>query len=397
MGRFGNGNAASALYAPATLLTLSDHLPAVSEAGGRHLHPGRLHVRHQRIAAWLAAGLSCLLLPLLFVLQAPVAMPVLLGVPLLAAAFVLIAFGLQGVHQQALLWVHRLLIALAVPWLIYGLQPEPVPVPAPVVLLWPILGLWLLAVTTSPGQWLLCLLVALPALLALLPAWDAPALLVVVAAFALSCLLFLALAVQLAQLRQRVWRIRQRVAEKEADLMARADKMRKLALQDALTGLSNRLHLMSRLKRLMRDDRRVREGATLFLIDLDLFKEVNDRYGHDAGDAVLLEVARRLRRLVRREDTVCRLGGDEFVLLIEGQLQQEFAEHLARKILASLAEPCPYGEHLLPVGGSLGIAAWQPGFADPDDWLKAADVAMYEAKHGDRGSFAFYSDTKSAL
>jgi diguanylate cyclase (GGDEF)-like protein len=153
------------------------------------------------------------------------------------------------------------------------------------------------------------------------------------------------------------------------------------ARHDPLTGLANRAVLTDTLaRRLPGADAPV----TVLYLDLDGFKEVNDQYGHDAGDAVLLASARRLSAAVRETDLVARLGGDEFVLLCPGVPADEAAQ-LAERILHDLAQPVSFRGHLLTVGASIGIAAHHEAGDGPDAVLRSADAAMYAAKRRGRG------------
>ncbi|MFI5497018.1 diguanylate cyclase domain-containing protein [Actinoplanes sp. NPDC051859] len=153
------------------------------------------------------------------------------------------------------------------------------------------------------------------------------------------------------------------------------------ANRDPLTGLANRTVLRDRLARAVPapDD----PVAVLYL-DLDGFKEINDRHGHEAGDAVLRAVAGRLSSAVREQDLVSRLGGDEFVLLLPGVSGDE-AARLAERLLSDVAWPVPYEGHYLTVGASIGIAARTE--ADDQGLLRVADAAMYRAKQLGRGRY----------
>ncbi|GGQ68306.1 GGDEF domain-containing protein [Couchioplanes azureus] len=153
------------------------------------------------------------------------------------------------------------------------------------------------------------------------------------------------------------------------------------ARRDPLTGLANRSVLRDRLARAVPapDD----PVAVLYL-DLDGFKDINDRYGHEAGDAVLLAIAERLSAAVREQDLVARLGGDEFVLLLPGVAADE-AVRLAERLLTEIAWPVPYEGHQLVVGTSIGIAARD--VAGDEALLRVADAAMYRAKQLGRGRY----------
>ena len=151
------------------------------------------------------------------------------------------------------------------------------------------------------------------------------------------------------------------------------------AQHDPLTGLGNRSRLLSRIEALL--DPRTSSTAGLLFLDLDGFKAVNDQHGHDAGDAVLVEVAARLLRGVRPDDVVIRLGGDEFVVvcpLPEGA-PDDLLRTLASRVERLIAEPVAFGGRELSIGGSVGAAVAAAG-QSPQALLEAADRAMYERK-----------------
>ena len=166
-----------------------------------------------------------------------------------------------------------------------------------------------------------------------------------------------------------------------------------LASRDPLTGLVNRTELERELAhQLLAPDR----PLALCFVDLDGFKEVNDRHGHRAGDEVLAAVANRLESCVRGEDVVARYGGDEFVVLVAAQAglpATEVAVEVARRITAALADPLVVaGSHHL-VTASIGVAIFPRDATDPDTLLTRADAAMYIAKSaGGRGAVMFWHD-----
>jgi diguanylate cyclase (GGDEF)-like protein len=191
------------------------------------------------------------------------------------------------------------------------------------------------------------------------------------------------------------------LAEANAAVMAEAkrasDRLRgararamEQALTDPLTGLRNRRGLDRTLERLTTE----REVFGLIHVDLDHFKQVNDTLGHAAGDSVLVEVARRLRRAVRDDDSVARLGGDEFVVLLPGLRERAGIEAVARRLLSDLGQP----HHLpglppRPISASLGVALWcQEGPVSIDALLLAADRALYASKDAGRGRVTFAYD-----
>ena len=157
-------------------------------------------------------------------------------------------------------------------------------------------------------------------------------------------------------------------------------RLRHLALHDALTGLANRVALADRLDQALARHRRAGDGVGLLFCDLDGFKSVNDRFGHDAGDGVLIEIAGRIVECTRDADTVARYGGDEFVVLVEGVHDRESLEVLARRIADAVVEPVAVGGSAVRVGASLGIAMAGDDGAEPEVVLARADAAMYATK-----------------
>jgi diguanylate cyclase (GGDEF)-like protein len=172
------------------------------------------------------------------------------------------------------------------------------------------------------------------------------------------------------------------------------------ALHDPLTGLPNRIAVMDRLAQaLLGVERpsvnrlgvdRTRSQVAVLFVDLDNFKEINDSFGHDAGDLVLVEVARRLSALARRTDTVARLGGDEFVVLCADLDLHATASLLADRILRAIAVPFTNGEQDMSVTCSVGIATTSEAATEPDRLLREADAAMYEAKKAGRNRSRAY-------
>jgi diguanylate cyclase (GGDEF)-like protein len=172
---------------------------------------------------------------------------------------------------------------------------------------------------------------------------------------------------------------------------------RLMAHHDLLTGLPNRA-LNQKLFARMLDgpwpDAATTSKLTVFCVDLDGFKGVNDRFGHAAGDAVLVAVAKRLRDSVRDADVVCRIGGDEFVILLPDVTDHE-ATTVAQRIIARVAEPFEF-EPAARVGASIGLASAPRDGVTADELLSAADRAMYEAKRRGKGAFVIHADTVEA-
>ncbi len=169
------------------------------------------------------------------------------------------------------------------------------------------------------------------------------------------------------------------------------ERIRKLAHHDPLTGLPNRNLLNDRMNHALARMRRNSGRMAILYVDLDKFKPINDTLGHEAGDLVLREVARRLESCVRSSDTVARVGGDEFVVMVEDVQRPSEARQVARKILDVLAEPVTYQGHECAVGASIGAAMFPDDGTTIDEVCRAADVAMYRVKHGGRNGFGFFS------
>jgi diguanylate cyclase (GGDEF)-like protein/PAS domain S-box-containing protein len=169
----------------------------------------------------------------------------------------------------------------------------------------------------------------------------------------------------------------------EQELRELASTLSERAVRDPLTGLANRTLLLERLRASLARDARGGGGTGLLFLDLDGFKEVNDRHGHDVGDAVLCEVARRLSAAVRPSDTVARLGGDEFVVLVEASAET-LLQPVVERLTAALAQPVgdlPGGRG---VGVSIGTAWIGRGDSTADELLRRADTAMYRDKRSRR-------------
>ncbi|MCW2497181.1 sensor domain-containing diguanylate cyclase [Jatrophihabitans sp.] len=151
------------------------------------------------------------------------------------------------------------------------------------------------------------------------------------------------------------------------------------AVRDPLTGVANRVLLDERLRGVLARDKRTGSSSGLIFIDLDGFKAINDTYGHDAGDAVLQEIAHRLTQCIRPVDTASRLGGDEFVLIAEGT-SEYLLQLLVGVLEREIDQPIMWGEVALSVGASIGTALSVAGSPDSAALLRQADAAMYERK-----------------
>jgi diguanylate cyclase len=165
-----------------------------------------------------------------------------------------------------------------------------------------------------------------------------------------------------------------------ARLRGQVEQIEKLALYDALTGLANRRLFHDRLEQAFLSAQRHGTGFALMLLDLDRFKDINDTFGHHSGDAVLEQLATRLRDVARASDTVARLGGDEFALVLQGAADSASALFVAERIDVALDEPFVVDEARLQVDASIGIAIFPRHGEDAEQLLKRADVALYASK-----------------
>ncbi|WP_170164987.1 diguanylate cyclase domain-containing protein [Inmirania thermothiophila] len=179
-------------------------------------------------------------------------------------------------------------------------------------------------------------------------------------------------------------------------LKAAEARLRRLAYRDGLTGLPNRIVLHDRLAQAERRARRGGRRFALLYVDLDGFKEVNDRLGHAAGDEVLREAAARLQGAVRGEDTVARIGGDEFALILEEADSVGAAVRAGREILRALARPWTVAGREVRVGASLGAAFYPDDAPGGETLLRCADAAMYRAKAAGGGCLRFYDGAVAA-
>ncbi|WP_020653492.1 EAL domain-containing protein [Massilia niastensis] len=165
-----------------------------------------------------------------------------------------------------------------------------------------------------------------------------------------------------------------------------------MAYHDSLTGLPNRALLSDRLDCAIRAATRSGGKLALMFLDLDRFKTINDSLGHQTGDHLLREVAKRLVVAVRASDTVARLGGDEFVVLLPEIESGEECRHVGDKIIEALASPFPYEGHKLHISPSIGICVYPDDGPDVETLMRHADAAMYHAKAAGRNNYQFFTE-----
>lgn len=179
-------------------------------------------------------------------------------------------------------------------------------------------------------------------------------------------------------------------------------KILELAFYDPLTGLPNRRLLLDRLNHAMANSAREGLFGAMLLLDLDHFKTLNDTRGHEVGDQLLVEVARRLSETLRETDSAARLGGDEFVILIEGLHEEQSAaatsaESIAEKIRAAISRPVSLKDKEHYATPSIGVTLFRDRGDGADALFRQADLALYQAKDAGRNAIRFYSPTMQAL
>ncbi|QWD89958.1 GGDEF domain-containing protein [Polynucleobacter sp. MWH-Braz-FAM2G] len=187
------------------------------------------------------------------------------------------------------------------------------------------------------------------------------------------------------------------IEQHEIELIQTNKTLEEVAQIDALTGLPNRLSLNQRILAAMNDC--VEEGGILAVcfLDLDGFKEVNDTLGHHTGDLLLIEVAKRLRAMVREQDSVIRLGGDEFVLLLGAQVTPDKSKVSLKRIIKALSKVYLLNGNRVEISASLGVTFYPFDNGTPEQLLEHADQAMYAAKRNGKNQWYFYQSTQKDL
>jgi diguanylate cyclase (GGDEF)-like protein len=173
---------------------------------------------------------------------------------------------------------------------------------------------------------------------------------------------------------------------------ASAQQIEHIAFHDALTGLPNRTLFSRMTEQALEEARRYQRRLAVMFVDLDRFKNINDTLGHEAGDALLQQVAERLGATLRDSDTVARMGGDEFVILVRECEDEAALAVVADKLLAAVARPVVCAGQEFRVTASVGIAIYPADGLDEATLMKHADIAMYQAKEDGKNTYAFYVD-----
>jgi diguanylate cyclase (GGDEF)-like protein len=168
----------------------------------------------------------------------------------------------------------------------------------------------------------------------------------------------------------------------------------KEANYDELTNLTNRRFFMDYLSLTLEKARRWKRTETLMFIDLDRFKDINDTYGHDAGNFALKTAARRMKMTLREADMICRYGGDEFTILLDNRANdsQDVAAHIAKKLIEALNKPFEFNNAEISFSASIGIALYPDNGIDNTSLIKSADMAMYKSKNDGGTGYYFARD-----
>jgi diguanylate cyclase (GGDEF)-like protein len=177
----------------------------------------------------------------------------------------------------------------------------------------------------------------------------------------------------------------------ETELAKSEERYRKLATRDIVTGVFNRYAFQEQLKRTIAHSRRINAHFALLFLDLDHFKEVNDSYGHDVGDKLLQEIAKRILSCIREEDVLARLGGDEFVFLFADVDGLEM-KSLVNKIVSLFREPWYIDGNKLSVTASIGVVMYPEDAHSLEMLIKNADIAMYKSKELGKNQVVYFNE-----
>jgi diguanylate cyclase (GGDEF)-like protein len=189
----------------------------------------------------------------------------------------------------------------------------------------------------------------------------------------------------------------QRSRTHAAELQRANAQLQHLATHDALTGLPNRVLLTDRIEQAIAQADRSSRSFALLMVDLDRFKSINDSLGHEAGDALLCQVAERLRASLRKVDTLARIGGDEFVIVLNGVTGPHDVEVVLSNVLSTVGRPLELESIEVQTSPSIGVSLYPHDGTDPQTLLKHADAAMYHAKKMGRNTFQFFAPDMNAF
>ena len=192
---------------------------------------------------------------------------------------------------------------------------------------------------------------------------------------------------------QEMREIYEELKQKSQTALAKSEqRYKELATIDMLTGVLNRFAFEEELTRIISISRRVKSEFALLFLDLDHFKEVNDTYGHDVGDKLLKEVAKRVLPNIRAEDAFARIGGDEFILVLTNT-KKETLPSLVEKAIQLFQEPWIINNIQLQVTTSMGVALFPKDADNEIELMKKADIAMYKSKELGRNQVVYFEDT----
>ncbi len=223
-----------------------------------------------------------------------------------------------------------------------------------------------------------------------LPAWYQATWFRALAGGSLATLLLAAIYAWSYVVRRRQHDLERQVAERTAELSASQKQLHQFAYFDSLTALQNRRAFIENFRSMIETSSAADRQFALMLIDLDNFKQVNDAFGHDTGDALLVQAAGRLRDAVREDDFLARLGGDEFAVLLANVHDREIIERLCTRVVDALAAPITINGHSLQAGASVGVALFPDHGRTQEDLYRHVDQALYEAKRAGRGAWRWY-------
>lgn len=181
------------------------------------------------------------------------------------------------------------------------------------------------------------------------------------------------------------------------EIKGHEDQLQKMAHYDTLTGLPNRVLFNDRLQRAIETAKIDQKKVALLFIDLDRFKEINDSFGHNAGDEILKTVSKRLQKVIGEDGTISRLGGDEFSIILEEIEEVEEVSFIANKILNVLSQEIMLEDNALYISSSIGISMFPGDGGSSQNLLKYADSAMYKAKDEGRNNFQYYNTSMTEL
>ncbi|MBV2130824.1 sensor domain-containing diguanylate cyclase [Arsukibacterium indicum] len=189
--------------------------------------------------------------------------------------------------------------------------------------------------------------------------------------------------------RAEIWQ--EELSSKLQQQAARGDELEHLAMKDSLTQLPNRHSFTELLNQMVLDSINSNMMSALMFIDVDNFKFVNDNFGHDAGDEVLIEISGRIQAAIRADDTLCRLGGDEFALLLPKQVTPQLTEQVCQRLIHKINQPIWVKNKQMPVTLSIGVALCPEHSNSAATLLQLADEAMYQAKRAGKNGYQIYS------